>query len=205
MMFIGHDSDRYGYLSVNGKAMHPGSIAQRCGCTLEQYLTLLAELDEFGVPSRTPHGIIYSRRMVRDQDKRELSSKRQRKFKKKKKVSNASITQQKQSSNGDNEDENENEKEVVVSKRKANYEDVLAYCVQIQLVESDAQWVFDKWQGCGWKNDGRQILDWKATLRSWKRISIFPSQRDGNGKSRVAQGKSIDELGKEMMANAGKR
>jgi len=148
--------------------------------------------------------------MVRDQDKRELSSKRQRKFKKKKKVSNAPITQQKQSSNGDNEDDIENENEVVVkkleTKNKANYEDVRAFCVQIELSEQDAEWLFDKWEGSGWKNNGRSILDWKATARSWKKISIFPSQRDANGRPRKPEsppGKSIDELAKEFGKGAG--
>src|ERR1019366_4733936 len=69
MMFIGHDSERYGYLEVDGSPIPSGSIARRCGCTLAQYETLLSELDSVGIPSRTPKGTIFSRRMVRDAEK----------------------------------------------------------------------------------------------------------------------------------------
>ncbi len=71
MILLMHDSDRYGYLSVNGSPIPPESIARRCGCTLEQYESLLAELETNGAPSRTPEGIIFSRRMVRDAQERE--------------------------------------------------------------------------------------------------------------------------------------
>lgn len=71
MMFLMHDSDRYGYLSANGSPIPSGFIARKCGCdTLSQYETLLSELDSAGVPSRTEDGIIYSRRMVRDAKRR---------------------------------------------------------------------------------------------------------------------------------------
>lgn len=105
MMFIGHDSDRYGYLSQHGKPIPSGSIAQRCGCTLPLYLTLLQELDDFGVPSRTPDGTIYSRRMVRDHEKRELAAERQRKHRKTNKVSHALVTRLSRACHRDNEDE----------------------------------------------------------------------------------------------------
>lgn len=66
MMFIMHDSDRYGYLSKNGAPIPPGNVASRCGIPVEQYVTLLAELDTVSVPRRTPDGTIYSKRMVDD-------------------------------------------------------------------------------------------------------------------------------------------
>src|ERR1035438_5747493 len=73
MMIVAHDSDRYGYLEVNGAPMPADAIARRCGCeSAEQYSALLSELREAGVPSRTPEGIIYSRRMVRDEKLREI-------------------------------------------------------------------------------------------------------------------------------------
>jgi hypothetical protein len=79
MMFIGHDSERYGYLEMNGSPIPPGSIARRCGCTLAQYETLLSELERAGVPSRTPEGVLFSRRMVRDAEKRAQDANRQAK------------------------------------------------------------------------------------------------------------------------------
>lgn len=80
MMILAHDSDRYGYLEQNGAAIPPEHIARRCGSPLEQYTSLLLELDAAGVPSRTPEGTLYSRRMVRDAKEREGNRKRQRRF-----------------------------------------------------------------------------------------------------------------------------
>lgn len=67
------------------------------------------------------------------------------------------------------------------NKRKGSQKEVLEYCVQIGLPPTDGEWFFDKNEGCGWKNDGKPILDWKATMRSWQRISIFPSQKQTSG------------------------
>jgi hypothetical protein len=80
MMFLMHDSPRYGYLcNSDGSPIPPGSVALRCGCTLEQYETLLHELDSVDVPSRTTEGTIFSRRMVRDAAKRAMDADRQAK------------------------------------------------------------------------------------------------------------------------------
>ena len=79
MMFIGHNSERYGYLQQNGAAIPPESIARRCGCTPEEYATLLQELDAAAVLSRTPTGIIFSRRMVRDEAERVAATNRKQK------------------------------------------------------------------------------------------------------------------------------
>lgn len=92
MMFLGHDSDRYGYLGLDGAPIPPGSIARRCGCTLEQYTSLLAELDEAGVPSRTPEGVIFSRRMVRDAQIRKSNAERKAKSRKLSHACHAHVT-----------------------------------------------------------------------------------------------------------------
>lgn len=79
MMFVAHDSERYGYLSQNGDAIPSDLIARRCGCTLDEYTSLLDELDRAGVPSRTPEGVIFSRRMVRDAKGRADAAQRKKK------------------------------------------------------------------------------------------------------------------------------
>lgn len=134
MMFLGHDSDRYGYLQQNGKAIPPESIARRCGCTPEQYLTLLLELDEAGVPSRTPEGIIYSRRMVKDAKLREQTAERVRKYNKRNKVSNAGVTHV---LTPNYEDEDEDEKKSVVSIPKKEPE------IELRLETFDPERAFD--------------------------------------------------------------
>lgn len=42
---------------------------------------------------------------------------------------------------------------------------------------ADAEWFFYKGEGNGWTNNGKPILDWKATLRCWKRAGYLPSQK----------------------------
>lgn len=66
MMFIAHESAHYGFLEVNGVPMPNTMIARKCGCGIEEFEPLLAELDAAGVPERASNGAIYSRRMVRD-------------------------------------------------------------------------------------------------------------------------------------------
>lgn len=79
LMVVMHDSERYGYLCQNGIATPPDVLARKCGATLAEYNSLLDELFAAGVPSRTSDGIIYSRRMVRDAEKRTRDAERQRK------------------------------------------------------------------------------------------------------------------------------
>ena len=79
MMFVMHTSRRYGYLEVEGKSIPDEMMFRRCGClSVEEYRGLLSELFAAGVPSKTENGVIYSRRMVRDQRERDSAADRQR-------------------------------------------------------------------------------------------------------------------------------
>jgi len=88
MLLVAHNSQRYGYLEMDGKPIPDELLFRRCGCAnVEEYRNLLAELCTAGVPSRTSEGIIYSRRMARDQKERDSAAGRQRKHR-----SHASVT-----------------------------------------------------------------------------------------------------------------
>lgn len=76
MMIVAHDSANYGFLEVNGLPMPREMIARKCGCGIEEFDGLMAELDSAGVPSRAANGAIYSRRMVRDGAQRKQKSKK---------------------------------------------------------------------------------------------------------------------------------
>ena len=67
MMCVMHQGVPYGHLIANGIAMTDPQAARLCGVDTREYRKLLAELDRAGVPSRTAEGVIYSRRMVRDE------------------------------------------------------------------------------------------------------------------------------------------
>ena len=68
MLCIAHECEPYGHLTVNGKPMTAAQIGRHTGLTEREAKRLIAELDDAGVASRTDEGVIYSRRMVRDED-----------------------------------------------------------------------------------------------------------------------------------------
>ena len=72
MLCLMHQSNRRGYLEYpNGAPITPVQLARLVGHGLDEVAALLQELDERGVYSYTPEGVIYSRRMVRDEEKRQ--------------------------------------------------------------------------------------------------------------------------------------
>lgn len=66
LMAIMHDGDPYGHLSVNGVELTDTQSASMVGISVPRYRKLLADLEIHGVPGRTDHGVLFSRRMVRD-------------------------------------------------------------------------------------------------------------------------------------------
>jgi hypothetical protein len=63
-----HEARPYGHLVHAGKPMPVDRIARQAACSVEEVELLLAELDEAGVISRNEQGVIFSRRMVRDEE-----------------------------------------------------------------------------------------------------------------------------------------
>lgn len=70
ILCIAHECDPYGHLTVNGKPMTAAQIGRHTGLTQRECEKLLQELADAGVSSVTPEGVIFSRRMVRDEDVR---------------------------------------------------------------------------------------------------------------------------------------
>jgi hypothetical protein len=111
MMFVAHNSQRYGYLEADGKAIPDEQLARRCGCaSVEEYRNLLAELFAAGVPSRTPEGVIYSRRMVRDQQERDAGAERVRRHR-------ASVTPLSRPCNGESQSQSQSHKSETESEK----------------------------------------------------------------------------------------
>jgi hypothetical protein len=72
MLDLMHEGSPYGHLAAGEEAIEPEELARLVGLELSQVETLLKELERRKVFSRTDKGIIYSRRMVRDEQKRSL-------------------------------------------------------------------------------------------------------------------------------------
>lgn len=70
IMAIAHECDPYGHLTLNGSPMTVAMIAQLIGVSRQQAAPLIAELKATNVISALPDGTLFSRRMVRDEQKR---------------------------------------------------------------------------------------------------------------------------------------
>lgn len=66
MISIMHQGNPYGHLTVSNKPMSTDALARIVGATPEETNRLLSELEDVGIFSRTEEGVIYCRRMVRD-------------------------------------------------------------------------------------------------------------------------------------------
>lgn len=75
MLCVAAAHDPIGYVAVNGEALSETEIARLACLDSTVVSTLLSELDRNGVFSRTRTGMIYSRRMVRDEKKSRNSQK----------------------------------------------------------------------------------------------------------------------------------
>ena len=67
LMCIAHESEEYGVLSINGKAMTTHQISRMVGESPAAVARLLVELEDAGVFSRDEKWAIFSRRMVKDE------------------------------------------------------------------------------------------------------------------------------------------
>lgn len=67
LLCVMHECEPYGHLTLNGEAIPEPKAARLVGVEVKEYRRLMLELDVAGVPSRTAKGVIYSRRMVRDE------------------------------------------------------------------------------------------------------------------------------------------
>lgn len=70
LMATMHEGTPYGHLALDGEPLSDEEAASLAGIAVKEYTRLLAELERRKVFSRNEAGVIYSRRMVRDEDAR---------------------------------------------------------------------------------------------------------------------------------------
>ncbi len=70
MICVMHEAEPYGHLLINCRAPSHRQMAALFGVTEKDVVAMVTELEEAGVFSRTPEGVIYSRRMVKDEARR---------------------------------------------------------------------------------------------------------------------------------------
>lgn len=71
LLCLAHECEPYGHLIVNGRAMTAAQMAGQVGLAAAQCVKLLQELIDNGVARKTPEGVVYSKRMVEDEDLRQ--------------------------------------------------------------------------------------------------------------------------------------
>ena len=177
MMMLAHDTDRYGYLSNNGVALPPGHIAARCGIPLEQYTTLLAELDSVGVPRRTPDGIIFSKRMAEDAKLRGVRAKAGAKGGKQKSSKTQANAKQNPEVEDDLEDEVEDElpEELRTTEFKEAWADWIAYRKEIGHPLKPTTMKTQLKQLAGWGATNAVLSLRTSISRSWR--GFFPPEQ----------------------------
>jgi len=67
LICLANESETYGFLIINGSKMDEKAISKLVGETRSKTARLLGELESKGVFSRDTHGVIFSRRMVKDE------------------------------------------------------------------------------------------------------------------------------------------
>src|SRR4051812_48074684 len=73
LLSLMHKCDRRGYLQqANGQPYSKEQIARIAGCSAEEAAHLLRELISSGAASANERGVIFSRRMVRDEHIRQV-------------------------------------------------------------------------------------------------------------------------------------
>ncbi len=80
VMRLMHDSERYGHLCRDGKAVTDEQLARRCGVDVQALLPLLGELTDFDLLKRTADGILFSPELVAQAEWRSKEAKRQKDF-----------------------------------------------------------------------------------------------------------------------------
>lgn len=71
----------------------------------------------------------------------------------------------------------ENTSKTTTERGRATEQELKDFCTELGLPTSDAEFLYHKWCGNGWKNGTAPIKDWKATVRSWKAAGYLPSQK----------------------------
>ena len=74
MLCLMHQAEPYGHLKAGSMIVSPEMLSRMVGANLKQIETTLEELEKVGVFSKSVEGIIYSRRMVKDEAIRRMRS-----------------------------------------------------------------------------------------------------------------------------------
>jgi hypothetical protein len=218
IMILMHDSERAGYLCLNGEAMPSRIAAIKCAVSVDEYETLLAELKSVCAFNTSREGIIFSPEIVAQAEERAKNAERQRNFKEKRSGNgqgNGKVTPQvteeshpsSSSLSSSPSGTEEKDKPIGLSKKKIRIPSDFA------VNENMLTWANKSVPGLDTAHEteqfidhftakGETTLDWSAKWRTWMRNAFtdfgkFPNGKpsiNGNGKPAPPKGKVTDML-----------
>ena len=75
MLCVMHEASPYGHLLVGGQPLSCAALARLVGSSEGEVQAMLVELSEAGVSRQTRRGVVYSKRMIADQERSEVGRK----------------------------------------------------------------------------------------------------------------------------------
>lgn len=163
MLMLMHCSEQRGRLILAGKPMPNDALARLLGLSPQETHHAVEVILESGVASKDEAGVIYCRRMVREEELRQ------------KRKQAGSLGGSKRQANREQTPDIDNEN---------GLERVRGFGKEKGICESDCDWFYYKGSGNGWTNGGKPMHDWKMTLLSWQRAGYLPSQKRSNNGQR---------------------
>jgi hypothetical protein len=202
MIALMHRSDQYGHLLVGNIAPTDAQLAVLVGASPDQIPDLIGELESVGVFSRTRKGVIYSRRMSRDEKRSQNARKNGAKG------GNPKLGKQKENSGSDNlpdkgqhkpqkpEARSQSEKEEAnASSKRAPPKTCIpdGWSPQPFGDDSEAGRIISSWDERKLRREaeaftrhhrakGSKMADWHQAWGTWVNNTVkFGGQRHGNG------------------------
>jgi hypothetical protein len=75
------------------------------------------------------------------------------------------------------EKEKEKDKSGTKSKARGTLSEMMSFAVEIGLLETDGESMYNHWEANGWKNGSNPVKNWQAGIRKWKSQGWLPSQK----------------------------
>ena len=187
LLMLMHCAEERGRLVLAGKPMSNAALARLLGLSQQETQDALAAILDSGVASKDEAEVFFCRRMVREeelrQNRKRAGSKGGSKTGSKREATPFDLLSHVPFSSSPPHTPPLTPHPSTSTIANA-LEKVRDFAKSEHISQDDADWFFYKGEGNGWTNGGKPILDWKATLRSWKRAGYLPSQRQSSNGQR---------------------
>lgn len=120
-----------------------------------------------------------------------------------------SYTLQEKEKEKEQEQEEEKEQEKDKKSGKATEEELRDFCKGNGLFPRDVEYLWNTWEGNGWRVSNRPIKNWKATIRAWIAQGYLPSQKSPSASDcwpeTVTEPPPEEDLWEKLLRNKAKR